>query len=237
MRTTRMGVSLLLLTLALPAQETGAVSKQPVRNPEPPVVLTMAFPGGTMAHFVAALRRVEPNANIVMATRAAEALVPPMELRGAGLEQALESACMVVEGPIDVAVKDSGGGGQPIYTILARDRRREQALVDRDEVVQRVFTLNQLTMRRPGTSGLEPLATETILSAIELVTTADDKGPLLRYHKDSGLLLVRGTPRQVDAAAEALSVMASDLDQREQMLRAAGFPAAEPQTPPTEGTR
>ncbi len=233
MQVTRSCAVLFLLSLCLPAQEGEA--PVPVQRPAkaPPVVVTMTFPGGTLAKFVSAVRAVEPNANIVMATRAAEAMVPPMELRGAGLEQALESACMVVEGPVEVRVKDSGGQGQPVYTILALERRQPGVVgpPSADQVVQRVFTLNNLTMPRGSGLGVEPLAVETILSAVELVTTADGKSPLLRFHKDSGLLLVRGTNEQVANANEALAVMANDLDAREQRARRFGGPPADGKAP------
>jgi hypothetical protein len=224
MTTTRSLATLFLLSLCLPAQEAQAPTPGPRPPKRDPVVVTMAFAGGTLAQFVAAVRAVEPNANIVMATRAAEALVPRMELRGAGLEQALESACMIAEGPVEVRVKDSGGAGQPVYTIQASERRQPKVAgaPAEAEVVQRVFTLNQLTMPRGFGLGIEPLGVETILSAVELVTTADGKAPLLRFHKDSGLLLVRGTVEQVSNASEALAVMANDLDAREQRARRVG---------------
>ncbi|MBL8728723.1 MAG: hypothetical protein JNM25_09860 [Planctomycetes bacterium] len=231
--------ALSVVCFCLPAQEATGPTPGRSREKESPVVVSMTFPGGTLAQFVAAVRGAEPNANIVMATRAAEARVPPLELRGAGLEQALESACMVVEGPVEVRVKDSGGQGQPVYTILAMERRQPGVVgtPSADQVVQRVFTLNNLTMPRGSGLGVEPLAVETILSAVELVTTADGRAPLLRFHKDSGLLLVRGTNEQVANASEALAVMANDLDAREQRARRFGGAPDTKTTEPTKATR
>ena len=246
----RTAAVLFLLTLGLPAQDP------PVPAPQSPApqnagpsgpqnqgevgpgrlkresVVTLAFPGGTLATLVTALRAAEPNnTNIVVAPRAADALIPPMDLRGAGVEQALQSACMVAEGPIEISVKESNGI-RPLYTIIARDRRQQQQQPgfpgqDPDEVFQRVFSLNHLTTRGDVNSGVEALAVETILSAVELATTADGKAPLMRYHKDSGILLVRGTQQQVQRASEVLAVLADDKLGREERTRRNRGPAPE----------
>lgn len=220
-----------LLSLCLPAQEPVPPEPTPARRAAraEPVGVTLTFPGGSLAAFVQAVRRAVPNANIVMATRAAEAMVPPMELRDAGLEQALDSACMIAEGPVDVRVKDSGGFGQAVYTILAAERKVRDSRssgAGAQATYQKVFTLNQLTMSRGQGLGVEPLRVESILSALELVTTVDGNSPLLRFHQESGLLLVRGTVEQLDNASEALAVMANDLDTREARARRYGGASA-----------
>lgn len=215
-RTIRTGAVLALLALGLPAQEE---QHEPQRPRSEPVTVTLTFEGGTMAAFVAEVRKVQPTANIVMATRAADAIVPPMELRGAGIEQALVCACTVAEGPVEVRVKDFAGGGRPVYTVLAAPARVQKQVLgaDPDEIEQRVFTLNKLTTARVG---VEPVSVATILSAVEMVTSAAGQAPLLRYHQDSGILLVRGTREQVANASQTLAVLASDLDERETRARA-----------------
>jgi hypothetical protein len=239
-RTMRTAAALLLATLWLPAQE--AVSTPPKSSQgAPPLVVTMDFAGGSMAKFVAWIRGAEPNANIVVASRAEEAIVPSMEFRSVGLEQALECACLIAEGPVEVRVKGFSGRGAPIYTILARERRAADAATRRQEAdgatVQRVFTLNNLTRPRVG-ADVVPLRVETVLSAIELVTTEDGKVPTLRYHADSGLLLVRGTDAQVGNASEALAVLANDLDAREARAQRSGrAPAAAKDLPAPRETR
>jgi hypothetical protein len=83
---------ILFAALALPAQQQ---TQQPVASdkPLPPVVISTSFAGGTMSEFVARIRSAEPKANIIVASSAAVAKVPPVELRGAELELALEGAC------------------------------------------------------------------------------------------------------------------------------------------------
>jgi hypothetical protein len=135
-------------------------------------------------------------------------------LRGVSVDQALECACALAEGPVDVGVKEFRGDGETVYTILARSKARVTAGPDPEEPSQRVFTLNHLTMPRAG-SAVQPLKVESILSAVELATAGEGQPPTIRYHQDSGVLLVRGTRTQVDQASEVIQVLSKDLDNRE----------------------
>lgn len=224
-RTICTAAAALLLCFCLPAQE--ATEQAPVTSTSQdrqtePVLINLMFPGGTMAAFLASVRAVVPEANIVPGLHVDEAQVPAMELRSVDLKTALNTACMVATGPVNVRVNATAGGGQWVYTMLARGNRPDDPQAQpADETVQRVFSLNGLTMSH-GPGSVAPLSVESILSAIELVTTADGKGPMLRYHKDSGLLLVRGTQEQVRNAMETLSVLADDLRERNTWARQAG---------------
>jgi hypothetical protein len=83
------------------------------------VVLTATFGGGTMAEFVAVLRAAEPRANVLVAAAAAQAKLPRIELRGAGLDQALEGACAVAEADFQVRSVQFPGQGEPVFSIVA----------------------------------------------------------------------------------------------------------------------
>src|SRR5688572_28240266 len=95
----RTAAVLFLLTLSLAAQDPVPAPQQPApQNPGPSgpqnpgevtsarqrreSSVTLAFPGGTLATFVSALRTAEPGTSIVVAPRAADAVIPPMDLRG-----------------------------------------------------------------------------------------------------------------------------------------------------------
>lgn len=208
--------------LSLAAQDGRDAVAAPARERPAPMIVSLAFPGGTLGQFVAAVRQAQPDANIVVVPLAAEVVVPPMEVRRTGLEQALESACLVADGPHEVRVKEFAGPGQPVYTILVNTSRRAEGqarnAATAAAAAQRVFSLNELT--RPRGDGLDPLPVATILSAVELAAGEDGKAPLLRYHADSGLLLVRGTPAQVSHAIEALDVLQRDFEARAARQRA-----------------
>lgn len=102
--------ALLLSTLPAVAQDPTGSAPPAAKAPAPaPVTVTLAFAGGTLAEFCAQLRSFEPRANIVVAPLAADAKLPPMELRGAGLEQALEGACAIAESKALIRMKDFRG--------------------------------------------------------------------------------------------------------------------------------
>jgi hypothetical protein len=212
MNANRLAVPVLLSLLAVgtPAQQTVA---ETAKKPKAPTI-SLDFHAGGMDRFVAAVRDAAPAANIVLATDAQAVVVPQMELRGVSVDQALECACALAEGPVDVGVKEFRGDGETVYTILARRKARVTAGPDPEEPSQRVFTLNHLTMPRAG-SAVQPLKVESILSAVELATAGEGQPPTIRYHQDSGVLLVRGTRTQVDQASEVIQVLSKDLDNRE----------------------
>lgn len=210
----------LALPRALTAQEPDAVGVPAQSIPSPAdQTVTMQFAGGTLAEFVAALRKSQPKANIVLATVAGSAQVPALELKNAGIEQALEGAAMAAEADFDVRVKEFKGVGWPVYSIVAYESSRGAATTATGAVepkgpMQHVFTLNELTDKQP--LDVEPFTVKTILGALRLATEDQRDPPSIRYHEDSGLLLVRGTREQLQVVEQLLSTMRRDLADRMQ---------------------
>ena len=66
-----------------------------------------------------AIRAKEPRANIIVADGARDARLPAIELRGAGLDQTLEAACAAATSNNTIRVKEFGGVGEPVFTIIA----------------------------------------------------------------------------------------------------------------------
>lgn len=215
--------ALLLLPFCLPAQEPppdAPASARNARRRPPAVTVTLEFDGGTMEQFVAAVRKEQGKANIVLADAARDARVPSLELKDAGIEQALEGACMAAEADYDVRVREFDGVGQPVYSIVAerspvRGGRAGQVVrPGADDQQQRVMSLNTLIKQR--LYGVAPLKVDTVLSAIELALSDEAVAPRVRFHEDSGLLLVRGTMVQVDVVEQILRMLQQDLQEQEQ---------------------
>jgi len=208
-----LAAALLLIPMTLSAQE--APGNQVTRRRPEGVTVTMEFRGGNMARFVKELRDEEPAANIVLASKAESAMVPAMVLKNAGLEQALEGACMAAEADFEVRVKEFRGDGQPVFSIVAYEPQRAQAQMSATgENMRRVFSLNNLTAKRP--SGAKALQVRTILSAVDMVVSDSRKPAMVRYHEDSGLLLVAGSMTQLRVVEETLMTLERDLQQADQ---------------------
>lgn len=189
----------------------------------PPVTVTLAFGGGTLADFCAQIRQKEPRANIVVAPLAAGAKLPAMDLRSAGLEQALEGACAIAESTALIRMQDFRGPGEPVFTIMAQEpvvtigktgpngpvtTGTMPASLPRTEGTE-VVSINRLIDAKDGTG----FSVTTVLSAIE-AATGEQALASLRFHKESGLLIVRGRPDQLALVRDVLSSLESDVKER-----------------------
>lgn len=203
-----------LLSACLSAQDQVLPPIAAATRPAP-ITVTLQFGGGTMSKFVRAVREAQPKANIVVAAKAADVMLPPIDLRNAGVEQSLQGACEVVEGDVQVRVREWKGDGEPVYSIVANETKRgvtttTSATSQGDAVAATVLALGRLTDAARQPAGYEPLRVETVLSAIEAATDGDKNPPVLRYHRDSGLLIVRGTQDQRFTVEMVLSVLERD---------------------------
>ena len=208
--------------MALSAQNAQGGPAGPSRRRAPePVVVSLSFEGGSLKEFVAAVRKEQPKANIVLSQRAYDALIPPMVMRDAGVEQALEGACMAADANFQVRVKEFRGAGQPVYSIYAISQPQMggvQAVGPKPgEMARRVLSISDLIS--PRASGMPAMKVETVLSALELTTSGEKEPPRIRYHEDSGLVLLRGSLDQIHVVEEAILTMGVDLDKRELRYR------------------
>jgi len=173
-----------------------------------------------------------------VAPLAADAKLPPMELRGAGLEQALEGACAIAESKALIRMKDFRGPGEPVFTIMALEPTMAVSstrpggpsgpnstgalpVASRHEAAE-VFSLNRLLDPKDGSG----FPVTTILSAIEVATGGEQALATLRFHKDSGLLIVRGRPDQMALVHDVLANLERDvMDRRKQENTRKGLPS------------
>ena len=194
-----------------------------------PVFVTLSFQGGSLADFVAAIRKAEPKANILGAAGASSAVLPAMEIRGAGLTQVLEGACAVASGPMQVRMKEFRGPGESVFSIVAGlpsgsptsggkpsgiDTVTMPMKSDRNDVSE-VHSLNRLLDPKDGSG----FAVTTVLSAIETAVGGEGQLTTLKFHKESGLLIVRGAPDQIQLVQAVLASLERDVvDRRKQEL-------------------
>jgi hypothetical protein len=224
----------LLLLLPLTAQEpqappASASPSAPSRPKEPGPTVTLAFRGGTLAEFVAQLRQAEPRANIVMDPAVAKAVLPEMDLRGAGLDQALDSACLVAASDRRIHLKDFRGAGEPVFTLVALTKAPE---ANRDILLRtEVFGLGRLTDADAGVPN--PLSPATILSAVE-AAVGEPKLTMLRFHQESNLMFARGTVEQLQVVQNVLMNLERDMTERRNRKQAQDGRAHPPAVDPTQ---
>jgi hypothetical protein len=227
---------LMLASLAVAQEPTDTQRQEAVRTGKPAlpyIAVTLAFPGGTLGEFVGQIRAAEPVANIVLAPAAAAARLPAIDLRGAGLDQALESACAVAQSDVLIRVKDFRGPGQAVYTITATEPTIAVAsgrpgpsgpsgpsgpvttmLAGARRETTEVHSLNRLLDPKDGTG----FAATTVLSAIEAAVGVDGQLAALRFHKESGLLIFRGTAEQVSTVRDVLGSLERDVQDRRKAM-------------------
>lgn len=183
------------------------------------LTVSVVFQGGSMDAFVETLRKSQPRANIVLAVAARDALVPSMELKDAGIQQALEAACMAADAEAPVHVAEFKGNGEPVFSIVSAPRTRQsggrRSSSGGGDDAYRVLSLNELTKER--LFGVPPMKVETVLSALDMAL-GQSEGPdaRIRFHEESGILIVHGTSAQVQMVDQVLSQLSQDLQAEEQ---------------------
>jgi hypothetical protein len=187
----------------------------------------LTFKGGTVAEYVAAVRKADPVANILIMPEAEDVPIPAMELQRVDLSAAMsllddhsyEDAGLLVR--LDVhRVASTTRKGVEIYSIraqLANRGSRQAARAPQRTTVLSVADLIQ---------GEAAISAEDLLTAIEaaMALTTDDYEPTqIRFHDATGLLIARGSPEQAATIAEVVdqlrgSVYGARRDQKDAEL-------------------
>jgi hypothetical protein len=171
--------------------------------------ISLKFSGGSLADYVAALKSLPGNAalNIVLNNGAEKAEVPPFSFTQVSPMVALQILEEIAAIPSGIVINPFGGegssGGEPIWVISARERPRRPE----EFMKTSVFSLGF----KPA-SALEPAAATsqeqhitTLLSAVEAaLSLSSDQAPQLKFHRESGLLIVRGTSDDENVVREVI---------------------------------
>ena len=180
-------------------------------------IVTIEFPGGSLAQRVDALRPLSKGTNILIQPEADQVVLPPLQLRQVDAFTALKAIEMLVDdrGSHTMSVQKLGGQQQDVLTVRIRERRTRETQTPPTMV--RVFSLRWLTTALPHEAAAADavLTPDTILTAIDVgLGLAGGDKPVLRYHADSGLLFVQGGPQHVDVVQQVLMSLQEDLAQR-----------------------
>ena len=228
MTETRFRVSLpaclvaLCFALPLPGQElVVAQDTEP-----PPLLVSIDFPGGTVAEFVTVIRHALPPesknpraaVNLLVGANSNGVSIPPMTVRHAELETLFNVATALITPRYYLEIdRIDSGNGTPVLVVRAVSNGPETTRM------LRVLPLRALTQTVTGESSDLALPAESILTAVQaaLELIADGQPPAtVRFHESSGLVFVHGTAQQVDTALDVVSQMERDLDALRRRARA-----------------
>lgn len=202
-----------LCALAPAQQDTSGTQTGGNQQAEDKLV-SLDFPGGTLGEFVQHLQRAAGIVNVLLVDDARAWPVPPIRVSKVQVAQALkavEQATWTEDGKIDL--RPSNGRGEPIWTIRV-ERRTKKAPPPDEQVL--VVSLTELTQPAPGDPADAPvtLRPETVLTAIEAGSKDFVGVPELRFHRESGLLFVKGDVQQLSLVREVMGNLERDVSTR-----------------------
>ncbi len=180
--------------------------------------ISFEFPGGTLTQYAAFVQEAAGgNLNVVLDEKADEVSVPAVSLKNVSVPTALaliESS--VKDGAkVNVETVRQGREGSEVYVVRVIKVVSKPAAPAELEApappakIFQVFALKTLLKAHAdGQKIVTPLACEAVLTAIDtaLAIQAPDakEKPVIKYHPESGLLLVRGTEEQLGAVSQVL---------------------------------
>lgn len=159
------------------------------------------FQGGTVAQYVAALRgATELPVNVAVVPRAADIQMPPIAMQQVALYEALSVIAAVANTPPNVRLdivqlsRNTGDDAEPAFAVALQPGPPAPPTTLRTEV----FSLHELLA--------VTLRAQTILTAVESTLDLEDDGneARIRFHEESGLLLVRGTQGQISTVSRVI---------------------------------
>lgn len=223
-----------------PAPRGPSVTFPPGVQAEP--TLSVDFPGGTVADYVRAVQaaaadQIGQAANVVLPAEAAQVKVPPITLRDVSVQTALEALTYTLaEGSPDRFDIEPFGRSYPAAPAQAYAIRHFKASALQARALARgvpvlpsvaveVFSIRELSELADGeviisvdkSTQVRGLTPETILTSVEAALTLADIGgspPELKFHQDSGLLIVRGSPQQLELVRGVLRELRNQVNQR-----------------------
>ncbi len=209
---------------ALPAaaRSSGALPTPGGQSAQPEPVLDLEFGGGTVGEYVELVRRGSPEVlNFAMADGISDLAIVPLTLRAVSPRDAVEMVARLAKPIADtrLIVEERVGPGSRTFIVEAvpdmtpsgGPRRKDP------ELVTRVFSINSLV--GPAWSSdrnddeSRGLTAPVVLASLEQGLSIADPwkpDPMIRFHTDSGLLIVRGTQSQIEVAELTIRNLQSD---------------------------
>ncbi|MCL4742695.1 MAG: hypothetical protein KJZ54_10885 [Phycisphaerales bacterium] len=240
-------LALIALVLAAPAltaqQDSTSERTRPTgaqiaaaRTQDTSPLITLRFPGGSLPEYVEAVKLASRDnpVNVVIRGEADDVRVPQVFLERVSAQSALELVAgihmlgdLAVRTELTIPGSFPGGfagPGEPIYLLeVRRDTARRASPAAMPMPSQTlVVSIRDIISPLPGEPSELAMPREAVLTAIEaaLTTTAAEADPSVRFHEDTGLVILHAPPDALSAAQGAINAISADLARRREMIRA-----------------
>ncbi|MFO0833766.1 MAG: hypothetical protein U0638_02255 [Phycisphaerales bacterium] len=191
---------------------------QPVAIRVNPMPISIKFPGGTIAEYVKAVQSQRKDnswpVNVILGPATERIVVRPIELNFVSVDTAMDVLRFAAEcepGELRIEHVSAHEDESPTFSIL---QKSNDAARGRQEL--EVLSIAPLT--RPTVDGVSradlAINSDVVLSAVELALPPGEETVRLKYHEESQLLILQGSPRATNAVHQVIKAMIDDQRQR-----------------------
>ncbi len=191
------------LTLVYPA----VAQSQAVQPKDGQGWVSIDFPGGSLADYVDLLHKSCPELNVVVNSDAADLAIQPIELRNVRPESTIAILERLYPQQLDV----SGLGGEFSVVVIG--------CVDSDSAGFRT----EIVSIRGLLEGPHGIPLDQIMAVIESALSLDAAGadmkPIIRVHKETGMLMLKASERDLDTVAAVIEQLRSSAHEARGLAR------------------
>lgn len=212
-----------LLAQARVPQVQPAFPGQVNNQPEEPQYLSVEFAGGSVEQYVQTLKASAGKVpvNLIVSERASKQQLSRISLK--------EVSISVAAGAIESAATTTSGMWfiQPVFVpgAVGRDRPQSMTLrVDYSTEARRdlpsqveAFSLSRILRASPDAKASQASVLTAIETGLKLQLSDNETPPDLKFHPDSGLLFVKGSPSDIHLVSSVITKMSEESE------RAAGI--------------
>jgi len=182
------------------------------------VPISIKFPGGTIAEYVEAVQAQRKDnswpVNVILGPGTERIVVRPIELNFVSVDTAMDVLRFAAEsepGELRIDHVSAHDDESPTFSIL---QKSSDAARGRQEL--EVLSIAPLT--HPTVDGVSrpdlAIKSDVVLSAVELALPTGEEPARVKYHEESQLLILQGTPRATNAVHQVIKAMIDDQRQR-----------------------
>lgn len=188
-------------------------------------LIDVNFPGGPVSAYCEAVRAAaSPNVvNIILNEGVGDVILPAISLRQVTVEVAMKTLTMTGQaGNLPPVLMDRlADQGSSAYVLRASGSGRSLAAAPRKTAVHSLRSIVEPPPGMPNTSDVA-IPVDTVMAALTTAVRADDQGaeaaPELMLHRESLMLICRGTGSQQNIVENVLGELDRDMTSRRNLL-------------------